>query len=598
MTPSMGRRGQRFSGMDQQPALLLIFIIALLTAMAGRLAWLQLAHGSENRVLADENRVRLVPRSPMRGRLLDRRGRLMAGNRLTYNLYLLPKELNDARWQQLQPRLANLLQIPADRLNHQRQSGLNPDGYRIELIADLKPDQVLRLKEQQVNLQGLQVDQDYRRSYTYGALGAHVLGYTSPITDAEYQYLEEKGYRIQDRIGRIGIEAVYENHLRGEWGGQQLEVNAAGEVQRVLGDKQAKAGKDLTLTLDLDLQRAADEALGTVAKGAIVALDPRTGAVRAMASKPNYDPNIFSRNINTAEWKFLNRTEAPLLNRALQGFPPASTFKIVTTAAGIESGLMNAKSTLPTFNSFCYAGMCYGDHGSFGAIGFPLALAVSSNSFYYQVGLKVGEAELFKAARRFGYGSYTGIELKTEESPGLLGDAAWKKQVLKEAWTPVDTITSAIGQGALQVTPLQMARLYAAVANGGNLVTPHLVEGKHVPKPQGMGLKADTIKMLHQGLRRAVTEGTAKVLADPNLPAVAGKTGTGEDPPRPDHAWFGGYAPAEKPQLVIVAFAENSGGYGGTVSAPMVKKLMEVFFKKMPAQAALTNSGAKPTTWP
>jgi penicillin-binding protein 2 len=598
MTPSIGRRGQRFSGMDQQPALLLFFIIALLTAMAGRLAWLQLAHGSENRVLADENRVRLVPRSPMRGRLLDRRGRLMAGNRLTYNLYLLPKKLNDARWQQLQPRLANLLQIPADRLNHQRQSGLNPDGYRIELIADLKPDQVLRLKEQQVNLQGLQVDQDYRRSYTYGALGAHVLGYTSPITDAEYQYLEEKGYRIQDRIGRIGIEAVYENHLRGEWGGQQLEVNAAGEVQRVLGDKQAKAGKDLTLTLDLDLQRAADEALGTVAKGAIVALDPRTGAVRAMASKPNYDPNIFSRNINTAEWKFLNRTEAPLLNRALQGFPPASTFKIVTTAAGIESGLMNAKSTLPTFNSFCYAGMCYGDHGSFGAIGFPLALAVSSNSFYYQVGLKVGEAELFKAARRFGYGSYTGIELKTEESPGLLGDAAWKKQVLKEAWTPVDTITSAIGQGALQVTPLQMARLYAAVANGGNLVTPHLVEGKHVPKPQGMGLKADTIKMLHQGLRRAVTEGTAKVLADPNLPAVAGKTGTGEDPPRPDHAWFGGYAPAEKPQLVIVAFAENSGGYGGTVSAPMVKKLMEVFFKKMPAQAALTNSGAKPTTWP
>ena len=594
----MGRRGQRFSGMDQQPALLLIFIIALLTAMAGRLAWLQLAHGSENRVLADENRVRLVPRSPMRGRLLDRRGRLMAGNRLTYNLYLLPKKLNDARWQQLQPRLANLLQIPADRLNHQRQSGLNPDGYRIELIADLKPDQVLRLKEQQVNLQGLQVDQDYRRSYTYGALGAHVLGYTSPITDAEYQYLEEKGYRIQDRIGRIGIEDVYENHLRGEWGGQKLEVNAAGEVQRVLGDKQAKAGKDLTLTLDLDLQRAADEALETVAKGAIVALDPRTGAVRAMASKPNYDPNIFSRNINTAEWKFLNRTEAPLLNRALQGFPPASTFKIVTTAAGIESGLMNAKSTLPTFNSFCYAGMCYGDHGSFGAIGFPLALAVSSNSFYYQVGLKVGEAELFKAARRFGYGSYTGIELKTEESPGLLGDAAWKRQVLKEAWTPVDTITSAIGQGALQVTPLQMARLYAAVANGGNLVTPHLVEGKHVPKPQGMGLKADTIKMLHQGLRRAVTEGTAKVLADPNLPAVAGKTGTGEDPPRPDHAWFGGYAPAEKPQLVIVAFAENSGGYGGTVSAPMVKKLMEVFFKKMPAQAALTNSGAKPTTWP
>lgn len=595
MTFASARRTARATGMGQQPVLLLLLIAGFLAAMGARLAWLQLAHGAENRILADENRVRLVPRSPMRGRLLDRRGRLMAGNRLTYNLYLLPKQVDDSRWQQLQQRLSGLLRLPLNHLNQQRLNGINPDGYRIELVADLKPEQVLRLKEQEVNLQGLQVDQDYRRSYLNGVLGAHVLGYTSPITDTEYKYLKDKGYRIQDRIGRIGIEAVYESQLRGEWGGQQLEVNATGEVQRVLGDKKAKAGKDLILTLDLDLQRAADEALGTVAKGAIVALDPRTGAVRAMASRPNYDPNIFSRNINTAEWKALNRPEAPLLNRALQGFPPASTFKIVTTAAGIESGLMNAKSTLPTFNSFCYAGMCYGDHGSFGAIGFPFALAVSSNSFYYQVGLKVGEAELFKAARRFGYGSFSGIELKTEESPGLLGDAAWKRQVLNEPWTAVDTITSAIGQGALQVTPLQMARQYAAVANGGNLVTPHLVVGKHVPKPKPMGLKADTLKMLRQGLRRAVTEGTAKVLNDPNLPSVAGKTGTGEDPPRPDHAWFGGYAPAEKPQLVIVAFAENSGGYGGTVSAPMVKKLMEVFFKKMP-QAAFTNSAGRPTT--
>jgi penicillin-binding protein 2 len=595
MNSGLARRGLRVSGMGQQPLLLLILIMALLSAMGARLAWLQLAHGKENRLLADENRIRLVPRSPMRGRLLDRRGRLMAGNRLTYNLYLLPKQVDDRRWQQLQLRLANLLKIPPARLDEQRQNGVNPDGYRIELLTDLKPDQVLKLKEQELGLQGLQVDQDYRRSYTNGAVGAHVLGYTSPITDVEYKHLNEKGYRIQDRIGRIGIEAVYESHLRGEWGGQQLEVNASGEVQQVLGNKQAKAGKDLTLTLDLELQKAADEALSGVAKGAIVALDPRTGAVRAMASRPNYDPNLFSRNINTAEWKALNSPDAPLLNRALQGFPPASTFKIVTTAAGIESGLMNGSSTLPTFNSFCYAGMCYGDHGSFGAIGFPMALAVSSNSFYYQVGLKVGEAELFKAARRFGYGSFSGIELRAEESAGLLGDAAWKRQVLNEPWTAVDTITSAIGQGALQVTPLQMARLYAAVANGGNLVTPHVVEGGHVPKPKPMGLKPDTIKMLHQGLRRAVTEGTAKVLDDPTLPAVAGKTGTGEDPPRPDHAWFGGYAPAEKPQLVIVAFAENSGGYGGTISAPMVKKMMEVFFKKMP-QAALTNSAGKPTT--
>jgi penicillin-binding protein 2 len=267
-----------------------------------------------------------------------------------------------------------------------------------------------------------------------------------------------------------------------------------------------------------------------------------------------------------------------MLNRAFQGFPPASTFKLVTTIAGLESGLMGEFDTLPMVQSFCYGGLCYGDHaGSQGAIGFQEALAISSNSFFYQVGLKVGPDELFKAARRMGYGSPTGLELKSEETSGLLGDPAWKRAVLNEPWASVDTITSAIGQGALQVTPIQMARLYAAVANGGWLVTPHLVE-RETPRTW-IGLKPVTLKVLRLGLRQVVTDGTGKILNDPTLPAVAGKTGTGEDPPRPDHAWFGGYAPADHPTLVIVAFGENSGGYGGTVAAPMVKALMTTWFK-------------------
>jgi penicillin-binding protein 2 len=182
-----------------------------------------------------------------------------------------------------------------------------------------------------------------------------------------------------------------------------------------------------------------------------------------------------------------------------------------------------------------------------------------------------------------GYGQVTGIELVEEETPGLLGDQAWKQEVLGEGWTPVDTITSSIGQGALQVTPIQMARLYAAVANGGWLVTPHLVE--RPTKRTWIGLKRATLQVLRDGLRQVVTIGTAKLLNDPNLPPVAGKTGTGEDPPRPDHAWFGGYAPADKPTLVIIAFGENSGGYGGTVAAPMVKALMNTWFRgSLPGQ--------------
>jgi penicillin-binding protein 2 len=410
-----------------------------------------------------------------------------------------------------------------------------------------------------------------------------VLGYTSGITEEEYTQLQPKGYRIQDRVGRSGVEKQFEGHLRGEWGGQQVEVNAAGQVQRIIGEKSAKAGQDLRLTLDLALQQAAERALDGVRKGAIVALDPQTGAIRALASRPTFDPNVFSPAPSSSQWSSLNSPDAPLLNRAFQGFPPASTFKIVTSVAGLESGRYTVDSKVMTMNSFCYAGLCYSDHGAHGAIGFPFALAVSSNTFYYQVGLKVGPDELFKAARRMGYGQVTGIELVEEETPGLLGDQAWKQEVLGEGWTPVDTITSAIGQGALQVTPIQMARLYAAVANGGWLVTPHLVE--RPTKRTWIGLKPATLQVLRDGLRQVVTIGTAKLLNDPNLPPVAGKTGTGEDPPRPDHAWFGGYAPADKPTLVIIAFGENSGGYGGTVAAPMVKALMNTWFRgSLPGQ--------------
>jgi len=573
----MAQASQRHSGMQQQPAILLAVMVVFAVAMGVRLAWLQLLHGQENRTRADENRIRLVPRNPMRGRILDRNGRVLVSSRLTYNLYIQPREVSAAQWPALRQQLSTVMGISAAELERRRQRGGNQEGYRIELASNLQPRQVLRFREQARNLKGAEVDVDYLRAYPYGALGAHVLGYSSSITAEEFDRLQPKGYRMQDRIGRSGIESAFESHLRGEWGGQQLEVNAAGQVQRVLGDKQARAGKDLRLTIDLDLQRAAERALDGVRKGAIVAMDPQTGAIRAMASRPNYDPNIFSTGPTPAQWTALGRPEAPMLNRAFQGYPPASTFKLVTTIAGIESGRMGEASKLPTMNSFCYRGQCYGDHGSFGAIGFPMALAVSSNSFYYQVGLKVGPTELFKAARRMGYGSLTGIELVDEETPGLLGDQAWKRKVYDEPWTAVDTISSSIGQGPVLVTPLQMARLYAAVSNGGWLVTPHVVE--RPVNRHWIGLKPQTLRALRKGLRMVVTQGTGRVLNDPNLPPVAGKTGTGEDPPRPDHAWFGGYAPAGKPTLVIVAFGENSGGYGGTVAAPMVRALMTTWFR-------------------
>ena len=572
-----GPASARHSGMGHQPAWLLAVVLLFSGAMVARLSWLQLVHGTENRARSDDNRIRLMPRNPIRGRLLERNGAVLATSRLTYNLYIQPREVDDAAWPALRGRLATVIGMPAAQLDQKRRSGANAEGFRIELAGPLTPEQVLRFREQSTALKGAEVDVDVLRSYPHGRLAAHVLGYTSGITEEEYKELESRGYRIRDRVGRSGVEKAYESHLRGEWGGQQVEVNASGQVQRILGDKPARAGKDLRLTLDLPLQLAAERALDGVRKGAIVAMDPQTGAIRAMASRPTFDPNVFSPGPTTAQWAALNPPDAPLLNRAFQGYPPASTFKIITSIAALESGLYSPSSTVMTMNSFCYAGLCYRDHGAHGAIGFEKALAVSSNTFYYQLGLKIGPDPLFSAARRLGYGRLTGIELKGEETPGLLGDQAWKKEVLGEPWTPVDTITSSIGQGALLVTPVQMARLYAAVANGGWLVVPHLVER---PTPRTwIGLKPATLAVVRDGLRQVVTNGTATILNDPSLPPVAGKTGTGEDPPRPDHAWFGGYAPANKPSLVIIALGENSGGYGGTVAAPMVKALMTTWFK-------------------
>ncbi len=574
----MSASQQRRTGLARQSVGLLAVVLVCCGAMAARLVWLQLVQGAHFKALADENRIRLMPRNPMRGRLLDRHGLVLATNRLTYRLYIQPQQVSEASWPSLRDRLSRVVGISAIELDRRRREGANPEGYRIALAGPLRSDQVLRFREQAETLRGAEVDMDVLRAYPHGALAAHVLGYTSGITEEEYRRLEPDGYRIRDRIGRSGVEQVFESTLRGEWGGQQVEVNAAGQVQRVLGDKPAEAGRDLRLTLDLALQKAAEQALNGVRKGAIVAMDPQTGAIRAMASRPTFNPNVFSDGPSTLQWANLNRPEAPLLNRALRGFPPASTFKIVTTIAALESGIYQSTSKVLTTKSFCYAGLCYGDHGAHGQVGFPFALAVSSNTFYYRVGLRLGPQQLFKAARRMGYGLPTGIELGDEESAGLMGDPAWKLRALGEPWTPVDSITSAIGQGALQVTPLQMARLYAAVANGGWLVTPHLVERPNTQR-QWIGLKPATLQVLRQGLRMVVTEGTARLLNDPKLPAVAGKTGTAEDPPRPDHAWFGGYAPAGKPTLVIIAFGENSGGYGGTVAAPMVKALMTTWFR-------------------
>ena len=585
----MASAQQRQTGLRQQPLVLLMVVLVFCSAMVSRLVWMQLLEGPRFKELADENRIRLVPRSPIRGRLLDRKGRVLATSKLTYSLYLEPRLVSDADWPELRNRLASLLNLDPLLLDQRRDRGTDRDGYRTTLMLDLKPEQVLRFREQALGLRGAQVDVDILRFYPHGSLAAHALGYTQPITESEYDTLVEKGYKIRDRIGRTGVEAAYETHLRGKWGGQMLEVNALGEVQRNLGDRPSESGQDLTLTLDLDLQRAAEQSLADKPGGAVVALEAKTGAVLALASKPGFDPNFFSKLITTQkeyDALFLN-PKKPLLSRAMNPYDPGSTWKPVTAMAGMESGKFPPTTKLQTKACITYGGHCFPDHNGagFGQIGYADALRFSSNTFFYQVGVGVGSRALKQAANQLGFQQKTGIEIDWEESVGLVGDEDWAENGRGWAdpgstpWIPEDMASASIGQSVVQITPLQLARAYAVFANGGWLVTPHLAKGEidwMAPQHRrAVLIKPSTLETIRKGLRKVVEDGTGYGLNGDGIPPAAGKTGTAEDSTGgPDHAWFGCYAPYPEGKIVVVAFAQNTPGGGSVHALPMAKKVL------------------------
>jgi len=584
--------GQRHTGMQQQPAILLGLVVLFASAMVLRLGWLQLLHGEENRARADENRIRLLARNPVRGRILDRNGQVLVSSRLTYSLYLQPKLVTDQSWPALRARLSQLMGVPEAQLDQKRRDGPGAQRYRIELASELTPQQVLRFREQSAGLKGAEVDLDVLRSYPHGSLGAHALGYTQPITEQEYKSLAKKGYQIRDRIGRIGLEAAFESHLRGAWGGQMVEVNAMGEIQRILGDRPSKAGKDLQTTLDLELQRAAEQVLKDKPGGAIVALNPANGAILALASRPTFDPNFFSKSVTTQkEYDALfNSPVKPLLSRAMSAYDPGSTWKAVTAMAGMESGKFPPNTKLATRGCITYGGHCFPDHNGagFGTIGYEDALRFSSNTFFYQIGVGVGSLPLYNAALSLGFTKPSGIEIGYEESLGLVGNERWAAQGRgwskpgSTPWIPEDMASMSIGQSVVQITPLQLARAYAVFANGGYLITPHLVDQgldwTAPPRRTKVDIKPATLATIARGLRKVVSDGTGAGMNVPNLPPVAGKTGTAEDSTGgPDHAWFACFAPYPNGQIVVVAFAQNTPGGGSVHALPMARKVLEVW---------------------
>lgn len=582
--PAKRKQKGRTVGRQSQSILIMLFIsLILLGGIGSRLFYLQVHEGAIYREKAENNRIRLISKPPVRGNLFDRKGEVLATTRLTHAAYLWPMVQKQPNWSEQRARLSKLLAIPEAEIQKKvEQAGANSPTL-IRIARSLTPAQITALEEFRSEFSGLEVDIETVRNYPNKQLGAHVLGYTGELNAEELAKRRSEGYRMGDIVGKMGVEAAFEKYLRGEWGGMQLEVDGSGKVMQVLGQKMAKPGEDVTLTLDLEVQKAAEAALGE-RKGAIVAIDPRDGAVLAIASNPSFDPNVFSGQITNETWKQLNSKGNPFINRALQGFPPASTFKVVTQTAGMESGKYKPDVILPTSAYLYVAGTAFGEwnRAGFGPLGYVRAMAMSSNTFHGRVGVGVGGPTLIDWARRYGFGTRTGIELK-EETSGLIADDAWKRKQFDLKWSDGDTVNMSIGQGFTLSTPLQVAVMFSVPANGGYRVQPHLLKDKNIQKyRQSMKLKPSTVQTLREGLRAVVASGTGKALNVPHLPPVAGKSGTAEAPPGENHAWFGAFAPYDKPEIVVVAFAEHSGGGGGKIAAPMVKQVMEVYFKRQP----------------
>jgi penicillin-binding protein 2 len=406
-----------------------------------------------------------------------------------------------------------------------------------------------------------------------------------------------------DLVGKTGLERRWESYLRGVNGGQQVEVDSLGRRLRVLREVEEIPGHTLRVTLDRDLQLAADRALGERA-GSVVALDPRSGEILAMVNHPSFDPNIFARGIRPQEWRALIRDRThPLMNRAIQGqYPPGSTFKFIVAVAALQEGIVN-----PFTSVRCAGGLSYGNRffrcwrkGGHGSVNVHEALVHSCDTFFYQVAQRLGVDVIAQYARWFGLGEPTGIELDHERS-GVIPDSAWKLRRFGQPWFAGETLSVAIGQGYVTATPLQMANALAMLATGVRF-RPYLV--REVESPEGavvfrqepqrvaeLAVRPSVLKQVRDALRDVVERGTGKNARLPNV-AVAGKTGTsqvvrlGKERPHPgrlprehrDHAWFVAYAPAEDPEIVVAAVVEHAEGGGGAVAAPLVRSVLREYF--------------------
>lgn len=538
------------------------------------------------RSLSEKNRIRIMYLEAPRGKILDRNGEALATSRLSFNCSAISREAKKNIHKSCQI-LSSILGRDAGELEA-RFKKKKPGWFHTVLMAeDIPMSWAMAIEERMDELPGFMIETRPQRIYPPRESVAHIVGYLGPLTQEEEETLEPYGYRSVDWIGQQGLEKFYESYLRGRPGGLQTEVDSRGRFIRVLGMKEPGEGRDLQLTVDGRLQNVVQGLLSSQ-KGAVIVMELKEGGILSMNSSPSFDPNLFSSVAGRKEvGAYLSHRQSPMVNRSIRGrYPPGSTFKIITALAGLERRKISAKTSFNCPGFLVVGGNrfnCWHESGH-GLQTLPKAFQNSCNVFFYNVGLLAGVDAIAGKSLEFGFSTLTGIDLPGEK-PGLVPSKEWKRNTLHEPWYEGETANFAIGQGVLQVTPIQLLVMIAAIATDGEILKPHLahkiggvkVSEKHARR---IALAASDLRIVKEGLDLVINSdtGTGRLARVPGL-RVAGKTGTAQSGQDQTHAWFVGYAPFDNPQVAMVVFVEN-GGKGGVVAA----KMAGLIFKWMKEQ--------------
>lgn len=588
---------------------------ALVSALAGRMYYLQIVEAEKYRTLAEENRINLRLLPPPRGRIVDRFGVPLAVNQQNFRVLLVSEQARDVG--STLDALATIIPLTEqDRQRVIREVRRKRSFVPVTVRENLSWQEMARIQVNAPDLPGIVIDEGLARYYPFAEQAGHVLGYVAAVSEDDLTgdpLLELPGFRI----GKAGIEREFDLALRGKGGTSQVEVNALGRVIRELSREEGEPGAEVGLTLDSRLQRVAFESLGEES-GTCVVMDVMTGDILALASTPAYDPNAFNRGLTPDEWKTLvGNPKAPLTNKPIAGqYAPGSTFKMVVALAALEAGVIKPEQTV-----YCPGHMTLGNarfhcwkRGGHGHVNMTDALKHSCDVYFYEVAKRLGVDRIAEMANRFGIGHETGINLPGER-PGLMPTRAWKEAALGDIWHKGETLIAGIGQGYILTTPLQLAVMTARLANGGIAVTPRLTKREILPdgsladhpvrEAADMGVSRSALQIVQRGMWEVVngSYGTAwRSKLPEELGVMAGKTGTAqvrritkaereagvfknEDLPweRRDHALFVCYAPYDAPRYAVAVVVEHGGG-GSTVAAPIAKAVMEETLRRDPSR--------------